>query len=179
MQINELNLTVRCRNILTKVLNLNTVDQAIKFTEQELLRQNNFGRKSLNDLKYALEKVGLSLNDSVWSPDYVRSTKSAENQAKSIARAQGALEQYKRGHTFKEVGDMNHVASTMARILCRKAFKHHLRAINVVPSRYYDSSLTGAERQILNDIYHEKRQVLWDEVVKTSKDNRKAKLTAR
>lgn len=178
MHINELNLTVRCRNILTILLNLNTVDQVIELTEQELLRQSNFGRKSLNDLKYALEKVGLSLKDSVWSPDYFRATKSAENQAKSIARAQNALDQYKRGHTFKEVGDMNHVTPAMAQILCRQALEHHMRAINVVRPHHYNSILTESERQMLDNIYYEKRQALRDEIVKTSKDARRAKLTA-
>jgi hypothetical protein len=179
MHINELNISVRCRNLLTGTLKLNTVDQVIEFTEQELLRQINFGRKSLNDLKYALEKVGLRLNDSVWSPDYSRSIKSAENRKKSLARAQGALEQYKRGYTFQEIGDMHSVTSARAIGLCQQAFEHHLRVINVVRLNYNNMGLEEAIRQELADPYDKKRQSLWDEIVKTSKDARRAKLMAR
>ena len=59
-QIEELPCSVRTYNCL-KHSGANTLGDLIQKTEKELLRENNFGRKSLNELKEILAGMGLSL----------------------------------------------------------------------------------------------------------------------
>ena len=57
-KVDELELSVRTMNAL-KMNNINTVYDIIKNGQHTLLRLPNFGRKSLNDVRYALENMGL------------------------------------------------------------------------------------------------------------------------
>ena len=59
-KISELELTIRPENCL-KNDNINYVGQLIRKTEAEMLRINNFGRKSLNEIKEVLLSMGLRL----------------------------------------------------------------------------------------------------------------------
>ncbi len=58
--IDELGLTVRSHNCL-KRMNINTIGDLIKRKESDLLKVRNFGKKSLQEVKEVLEKLGLSL----------------------------------------------------------------------------------------------------------------------
>ena len=57
-KVDELELSVRTMNAL-KMNNINTVSDIIKNGQTTLLRFPNFGRKSLNDVQYALDSMGL------------------------------------------------------------------------------------------------------------------------
>jgi DNA-directed RNA polymerase alpha subunit len=60
-RINDLdNLTTRPRKAL-KQLNIETVGELIQKTEDELLEAYNFGQTSLNEVKFVLQELGLSL----------------------------------------------------------------------------------------------------------------------
>ena len=59
-KIEEMDLTVRTFNCL-KVGQINTVDELINNTELDLLKMQNFGRKSLNEVKEKLKEMNLSL----------------------------------------------------------------------------------------------------------------------
>ena len=59
--IDRLELSVRIANALRNE-NLETLDDVCKYSEAELLRIPNFGRKSLNELKGILQDHGLSLS---------------------------------------------------------------------------------------------------------------------
>ena len=67
--IDELDLTVRSSNCL-KAENIRLVGDLIQFTETELLRTPNLGRKSLNEIKEVLFTMGLMLGTSLrdWPP---------------------------------------------------------------------------------------------------------------
>ncbi|MFQ5455945.1 MAG: DNA-directed RNA polymerase subunit alpha [Nitrospirota bacterium] len=56
--VNELELSVRATNCLKNV-DINTIGELVKKTENEMLRTKNFGRKSLNEIKEALLEMGL------------------------------------------------------------------------------------------------------------------------
>ena len=58
--VDELQLTVRARKCLQK-LNIHTVSDLIRKTDAELLGVKNFGVTSLNEIKKAIGKIGLSL----------------------------------------------------------------------------------------------------------------------
>jgi len=58
--IEELNLSVRARKCLKK-LNLSTLEELTQKTDAELLGCKNFGVTSLNEIKKALDSMGLSL----------------------------------------------------------------------------------------------------------------------
>lgn len=59
-KLEELELSVRTANCLQNA-ELETIGQVIQLSESELLRTKNFGRKSLNELKWALEPLGFFL----------------------------------------------------------------------------------------------------------------------
>lgn len=67
--IDELDLPVRASNCL-KAENIRLVGDLIQFTETELLRTPNLGRRSLNDIKDVLCTMGLMLGTSLqdWPP---------------------------------------------------------------------------------------------------------------
>lgn len=58
--IDELDLTVRSANCL-KAQNIYRVGDLIQFTDTELLRTPNLGRRSLNEIKEVLAALGLTL----------------------------------------------------------------------------------------------------------------------
>ena len=60
MPVDELDITRRIYNCLL-VEGIKTVHDLIQKTEHELLRAPNFGRKSMKDLKSALDVHGLKL----------------------------------------------------------------------------------------------------------------------
>ncbi len=63
--IEELDLSVRAYNCLKKA-NINTVEDLIKYTPQELVKIRNLGKKTLKEIESKLDNLGLSLrsNDS-------------------------------------------------------------------------------------------------------------------
>jgi DNA-directed RNA polymerase subunit alpha len=58
--VDELELSVRSYNCL-KNANIRTIAELVQKTEQEMLKTKNFGRKSLNEIKEIIEKMGLHL----------------------------------------------------------------------------------------------------------------------
>jgi DNA-directed RNA polymerase subunit alpha len=58
--VEELELSVRSYNCL-KNANIQTIRELVQKTESEMLKTKNFGRKSLNEIKDILAKMGLSL----------------------------------------------------------------------------------------------------------------------
>src|SRR6201993_1701929 len=58
--VEELELSVRSYNCL-KNANIQTIRELVQKTENEMLKTKNFGRKSLNEIKEILNKMGLSL----------------------------------------------------------------------------------------------------------------------
>lgn len=60
MVIEDLDLSVRSYNCLKRA-GINTVDELIHKTEEEMLKVRNLGRKSLEEVKQKLESLGLSL----------------------------------------------------------------------------------------------------------------------
>ncbi|MGI8782811.1 MAG: DNA-directed RNA polymerase subunit alpha [Acidobacteriota bacterium] len=57
--VEELELSVRSYNCL-KNANIQTIDELVQKTENEMLKTKNFGRKSLNEIKEILGEMGLS-----------------------------------------------------------------------------------------------------------------------
>src|SRR5215207_11161370 len=62
--ITDFELSVRSRNCLKK-MNLRTIGDLLKTTEQELLSYKNFGETSLNEIKELLAQKGLRLGQAV------------------------------------------------------------------------------------------------------------------
>ncbi|MCK5161585.1 MAG: DNA-directed RNA polymerase subunit alpha [Candidatus Aureabacteria bacterium] len=60
MPITEIELSVRSTNCLSNA-NINTICELVSMTEAELLKQRNFGKKSLNEIKAVLKGLELSL----------------------------------------------------------------------------------------------------------------------
>ncbi|MCL6481068.1 MAG: DNA-directed RNA polymerase subunit alpha, partial [Firmicutes bacterium] len=58
--VEELELSVRSYNCL-KNANIQTIRELVQRTENEMLKTKNFGRKSLNEIKEILQRMGLSL----------------------------------------------------------------------------------------------------------------------
>jgi DNA-directed RNA polymerase subunit alpha len=58
--VDELELSVRSYNCL-KNANIRTIAELVQKTEPEMLKTKNFGRKSLNEIKEILGKMGLHL----------------------------------------------------------------------------------------------------------------------
>ena len=62
MTIDELDLSVRSFNCLKRA-NINTVEDLISKTEDEMMKVRNLGRKSLEEVINKLAMMGLSLAD--------------------------------------------------------------------------------------------------------------------
>ncbi len=60
MNVNELELTVRCSNCLTAA-KIEKIHELVSKTENEMLKYRNFGKKSLEEVKNVLEKYDLTL----------------------------------------------------------------------------------------------------------------------
>jgi DNA-directed RNA polymerase subunit alpha len=60
MTIEELELTVRSFNCLKRA-SINTVEELIQRTEEDMMKVRNLGKKSLDEVKGKLEELGLSL----------------------------------------------------------------------------------------------------------------------
>jgi DNA-directed RNA polymerase subunit alpha len=63
MTIEELDLSVRSFNCLKRA-NINTVEDLISKTEEEMMKVRNLGRKSLEEVVHKLAMMGLSLASS-------------------------------------------------------------------------------------------------------------------
>ncbi len=62
MNIEDLDLSVRSYNCLKRAA-INTVEDLICKTEDEMIKVRNLGRKSLDEIRYKLKDLGLSLKD--------------------------------------------------------------------------------------------------------------------
>ena len=60
MSINEIELSVRSANCITAA-DIKTMGELVQKTDAEMLKYRNFGKKSLNEIKEILQKMGLSL----------------------------------------------------------------------------------------------------------------------
>jgi DNA-directed RNA polymerase subunit alpha len=58
--VEELELSVRSYNCL-KNANIQSIRELVQKTENEMLKTKNFGRKSLNEIKEILQRMGLGL----------------------------------------------------------------------------------------------------------------------
>ena len=63
MPIEELDLSVRAYNCLKRA-GINTVEELIKKTEEDMMKIRNFGKKSLEEVKSKLDEFGLALRPS-------------------------------------------------------------------------------------------------------------------
>ncbi len=63
MTIEELELSVRSFNCLKRA-NINTVEELTEKTEEEMMKVRNLGKKSLDEVKFKLEELGLRLKPS-------------------------------------------------------------------------------------------------------------------
>jgi DNA-directed RNA polymerase subunit alpha len=63
MPIEELDLSVRSYNCLKRA-SINTVQELIQRSEDEMLKVRNLGKKSLTEVKHKLNELGLSMRDS-------------------------------------------------------------------------------------------------------------------
>ncbi|MDG2658855.1 DNA-directed RNA polymerase subunit alpha, partial [Vibrio parahaemolyticus] len=60
MTIEELDLSVRSYNCLKRA-GINTVQELVNKTEEDMMKVRNLGRKSLEEVKHKLEELGLGL----------------------------------------------------------------------------------------------------------------------
>ncbi len=74
--VSELELSVRSYNCL-KNASIETIRDLVQKTDAEMLKTKNFGRKSLNEIKEILTKMGLSLG---FKPDECSLTEASEEQ---------------------------------------------------------------------------------------------------
>jgi len=63
MTVEELDLSVRSYNCLKRA-GINTVDELIRKTEEDMMKVRNLGKKSLAEIKEKLAELGLSLRKS-------------------------------------------------------------------------------------------------------------------
>jgi DNA-directed RNA polymerase subunit alpha len=113
--VEELELSVRSYNCL-KNANIQTIRELVQKSENEMLKTKNFGRKSLNEIKDILVKMGLSLGMKfdehgriIWPPlpsqtapptsDETTGPLKNQKQAGSLQSIKG-----KRSHATFEVG---------------------------------------------------------------------------
>jgi DNA-directed RNA polymerase subunit alpha len=62
MTIEELDLSVRSFNCLKRA-NINTVEDLVSKTQDEMIKVRNLGRKSLEEVEHKLNQLGLHLAD--------------------------------------------------------------------------------------------------------------------
>lgn len=74
--VDELELSVRSNNCL-KNANIFTIADLVQRTESEMLRTKNFGRKSLNEIKEVVLKMGLHFNMRI-EPDVLKKLEKAK-----------------------------------------------------------------------------------------------------
>ena len=63
IRVDDLELTVRTTNVLKNHFECQTVADILKIRKSELMKANNFGRKSLNELMELLSYKGFALHD--------------------------------------------------------------------------------------------------------------------
>ena len=63
MNIDELELSVRSYNCLKRA-GINTVEELINKTPEDMMKVRNLGRKSLDEVLAKLRELGLKLNES-------------------------------------------------------------------------------------------------------------------
>ena len=63
VSLDDVDLSVRSRNVLTRALHLETLGDVTQYAEWQLLREPNFGRTSLKEVKAVLKSFGLKLKD--------------------------------------------------------------------------------------------------------------------
>jgi DNA-directed RNA polymerase subunit alpha len=63
LPIEELDLSVRSYNCLKRA-GINTVEELIKKTEEDMMKVRNLGKKSLEEVKSKLDELGLALRPS-------------------------------------------------------------------------------------------------------------------
>ena len=61
--IDDLDLSVRSNNCLRRA-GINTVDELVQKTEEDMMKVRNLGRKSLDEVKKKLADLGLALRNS-------------------------------------------------------------------------------------------------------------------
>ncbi|HTW94921.1 MAG TPA: DNA-directed RNA polymerase subunit alpha C-terminal domain-containing protein [Tepidisphaeraceae bacterium] len=81
--VTDFELSVRSRNCLKK-MNIRTLGDLLRTSEQELLSYKNFGETSLNEIKALLAQKGLRLGQAVEDPN-------ATNRRAATAAAPGAI----------------------------------------------------------------------------------------
>ncbi|WP_459130064.1 DNA-directed RNA polymerase subunit alpha [Guggenheimella bovis] len=62
MTVEELELSMRSRNCLKRA-GINTIEELLSKTEEEMMKVRNLGKKSLAEIKEKLEEIGLSLRE--------------------------------------------------------------------------------------------------------------------
>ena len=66
IRMEDLDLSARCAGVLIRGEGLKTLGQLCRYTEADLMRLPNFGRRSLNEIKEVLNYHGLSLKPNIW-----------------------------------------------------------------------------------------------------------------
>ena len=78
----ELELSVRSANCL-KNANIRLIGELVQKSEAEMLKTQNFGRKSLNEIKDILSEMGLGLGmqlDNFPDPEYLKMMQKSEEE---------------------------------------------------------------------------------------------------
>lgn len=81
--VDELELSVRSANCL-KNANIHLIGELVQRSEAEMLKTQNFGRKSLNEIKDILAEMGLTLGmklDSFPDPEYLKMIQKGSDEA--------------------------------------------------------------------------------------------------
>jgi len=96
--VSELELSVRAANCL-KNAGIRYIGELVQKTDQEMLKTQNFGRKSLNEIKTVLASMGLSLGMKVdfHPPDTAESEKEEQAEKESEKPEENKIEEDK-GH---------------------------------------------------------------------------------
>jgi len=80
--VEELELSVRSANCL-KNANIRLIGELVQKTEAEMLKTQNFGRKSLNEIKDILAEMGLGLGinlENFPDPEYLKMMQKSEEE---------------------------------------------------------------------------------------------------